>query len=94
MKNTFILLICSLSLAGLTLAEPPAKGAGKGDGKGAGKGAGKGGMPEFLKKYDTNKDGRLDEGERAKVSDEDKEKIRKAREGKGGPDGKGGKGAS
>jgi len=33
---------------------------------------------ELLEKYDTNKDGRLDKEERAKVSKEDKEKLEKA----------------
>ena len=33
---------------------------------------------ELLDKYDTNKDGKLDKTERAKVSKEDKEKMEKA----------------
>jgi len=41
--------------------------------KGAGKGGGPGGHPpsemkELLKKYDKNKDGKLDEGERASMT--------------------------
>jgi len=32
----------------------------------------------MLEKYDTNKDGKLDKGERAKISAEDKEKLEKA----------------
>ena len=33
---------------------------------------------ELLEKYDTNKDGKLDKEERAKVSSDDKEKLEKA----------------
>jgi hypothetical protein len=33
---------------------------------------------ELLEKYDTNKDGKLDKEERAKISAEDKEKAEKA----------------
>ena len=33
---------------------------------------------ELLDKYDTNKDGKLDKDERAKVSKEDKERLEKA----------------
>ena len=33
---------------------------------------------EMLEKYDTNKDGKLDKEERAKISAEDKEKMEKA----------------
>lgn len=33
---------------------------------------------ELLEKYDTNKDGKLDQEERAKMSEEDKEKAKKA----------------
>jgi hypothetical protein len=33
---------------------------------------------EILDKYDTNKDGKIDKGERAKISAEDKEKMEKA----------------
>ena len=33
---------------------------------------------EILEKYDTNKDGKLDKEERAKISDEDKDKMEKA----------------
>lgn len=33
---------------------------------------------EIIKKYDTNKDGKLDQEERKKISDEDKEKAKKA----------------
>lgn len=32
---------------------------------------------ELLEKYDTNKDGKLDKEERAKMSDEDKDKLAK-----------------
>jgi hypothetical protein len=34
---------------------------------------------EMLDKYDTNKDGKLDKDERAKVSAEDKEKMKEGR---------------
>ena len=37
---------------------------------------------ELLDKYDTNKDGKLDKDERAKMSAEDKEKFEKAGGGK------------
>jgi len=40
---------------------------------------------DILAKYDTNKDGRLDRDERAKVSDEDKDKLKKAGLSGGGP---------
>ncbi len=33
---------------------------------------------EMLEKYDTNKDGKLDRAERAKISKEDKERMEKA----------------
>ncbi|MGZ4963320.1 MAG: hypothetical protein ACXWC8_12260 [Limisphaerales bacterium] len=33
---------------------------------------------EMLEKYDTNKDGKLDKEEKAKISAEDKEKMKKA----------------
>src|SRR5438128_440058 len=36
---------------------------------------------EITAKYDTNKDGKLDAEERKKISDEDKEKLRKIRGG-------------
>lgn len=60
----------------------------KDEGKGKGKG-GRGGQPspemkELMKKYDKNSDGKLDEGERASISQEDKEKLSKLRDGKGG----------
>lgn len=35
-------------------------------------------MKDMLEKYDTNKDGKLDKDERAKISAEDKEKMKKA----------------
>ena len=35
-------------------------------------------MTEMLKKYDTNKDGKLDKTERAAMSQEDKDKMTKA----------------
>ncbi len=35
-------------------------------------------MKQMLEKYDTNKDGKLDKEERAKISAEDKEKMEKA----------------
>lgn len=35
-------------------------------------------MKDMLDKYDTNKDGKLDKDERAKISAEDKEKMKKA----------------
>lgn len=35
-------------------------------------------MKDMLTKYDTNKDGKLDKEERAKISAEDKEKMQKA----------------
>lgn len=41
---------------------------------------------EFLEKYDTNKDGKLDKDERAKISEEDKKKMMERR--KRGPQGK------
>ena len=39
---------------------------------------------EMVKKYDTNKDGKLDKEERSKMSEEDKEKMKKMRGGKEG----------
>lgn len=45
---------------------------------------------EMNAKYDTNKDGRIDQEERAKISPEDREKMQKAGIGRG-PGGKGGK---
>lgn len=33
---------------------------------------------ELIEKYDTNKDGKLDEGEAAKISDDDKKKAKDA----------------
>lgn len=45
------------------------------------------GLPkQFLEKYDTNKDGKLDKDERAKISEEDKKKMIERR--KRGPQGK------
>jgi len=35
-------------------------------------------MKDMLEKYDTNKDGKLDKEEKAKISAEDKEKMQKA----------------
>ena len=35
-------------------------------------------MKDMVAKYDTNKDGKLDKEERAKISAEDKEKMQKA----------------
>ena len=40
---------------------------------------------EMLKKYDTNKDGKLDKEERSKVSQEDKKKFAPRRRGPNGP---------
>lgn len=80
-------------LAATINAEPDAKGKGKGDGKGKGKPSPE--MMEIMKKYDTNGDKKLDEKERASISEEDKAALAKMREGKGGKggtDGKGGKG--
>lgn len=60
-------------------------------GKGKGKRGHRGQVPaELLQKYDKNNDGKLDEQERAAVSDEDRAKLG-AHHGKGR--GKGGKGA-
>jgi hypothetical protein len=59
-------------------------------GKGKGKRGQRGQVPaELLQKYDKNNDGKLDEQERAAVSEEDKAKLG-GHHGKGG--GKGGKG--
>jgi len=44
---------------------------------------------DILAKYDANKDGKLDRDERAKISDEDKDKVKKA--GLGGGPRRGGK---
>ena len=47
---------------------------------------GKKGPPkELLEKYDTNKDGKLDQEERSKVSKEDKKKFAPRRRGPSGP---------
>jgi hypothetical protein len=92
-----LLFAFGIGLLAVTInAEPTAKG--KGDGKG--KGGPPGGKPSpemmaIMKKYDTNGDKKLDETERASISDEDRATLAKMREGKGGkggPDGKGGKG--
>ncbi|MEZ5388014.1 MAG: hypothetical protein R3F13_21105 [Prosthecobacter sp.] len=87
-------LLTTFSVALLAVAanaEPPAKGEGAGKGKGP-----PGGRPPqeviaIMKKYDTNGDKKLDEKERAAMSDEDKATLAKFRErmGKGGPPGKG-----
>ena len=45
----------------------------------------KGPPKEFLEKYDTNKDGKLDKEERSKVSQEDKKKFAPRRRGPNGP---------
>ncbi len=45
----------------------------------------KGPPKEFLEKYDTNKDGKLDREERSKVSQEDKKKFTPPRRGPNGP---------
>jgi hypothetical protein len=45
----------------------------------------KGPPKEFLEKYDTNKDGKLDQEERSKVSEEDKKKFAPRRRGPKGP---------
>jgi hypothetical protein len=45
----------------------------------------KGPPKEFLEKYDTNKDGKLDQEERSKVSQEDKKKFAPRRRGPKGP---------
>jgi len=45
----------------------------------------KGPPKEFLEKYDTNKDGKLDKEERSKVSKEDKKKFAPPRRGPKGP---------
>ena len=45
----------------------------------------KGPPKEFLEKYDTNKDGKLDKEERSKVSREDKKKFAPPRRGSNGP---------
>ena len=90
-----LLFAFGIGLLAVTInAEPQAKG--KGDGKGKGKPSPE--MMAIMKKYDTNGDKKLDEKERASISDEDKAALAKMREGKGGPggkgspDGKGGKG--
>ena len=78
MKTLFALAL-SLSLLG-TLTPPASRAAG------GGKRAKKAKLSEeqktlrteLLEKYDTNKDGKLDKEERAKVSSEDKEKLEKA----------------
>ena len=50
------------------------------------KSQGKKGPPkEFLEKYDTNKDGKLDKEEKSKVSQEDKKKFAPRRRGPSGP---------
>ena len=45
----------------------------------------KGPPKELLEKYDTNKDGKLDQEERSKVSKEDKKKFAPRRRGPNGP---------
>ncbi len=45
----------------------------------------KGPPQEFLEKYDTNKDGKLDQEERSKVSQNDKKKFAPPRRGPNGP---------
>lgn len=40
---------------------------------------------EFLEKYDTNKDGKLDQEERSEVSQEDRKKFAPRRRGPNGP---------
>ena len=45
----------------------------------------KGPPKELLEKYDTNKDGKLDQEERSKVSKEDKKKFAPRRRGPSGP---------
>ncbi|HEY1170173.1 MAG TPA: hypothetical protein VGH19_02280 [Verrucomicrobiae bacterium] len=48
-------------------------------------------MKQMNEKYDANKDGRIDQEERAKISPEDREKMQKAGIGRGPGGGKGGK---
>jgi hypothetical protein len=45
----------------------------------------KGPTKELIEKYDTNKDGKLDQEERSKVSKEDKKKFAPPRKGPKGP---------
>lgn len=45
----------------------------------------KGPPKELLKKYDINKDGKLDKEERSKISEEDKKKFNPKRKGPHGP---------
>ena len=48
-------------------------------------------MKQMTEKYDANKDGRIDQDERTKISQEDREKMQKAGIGRGPGGGKGGK---
>lgn len=45
----------------------------------------KGPPKELFKKYDTNKDGKLDKEERSKISEEDKKRFASRRKGPKGP---------
>ena len=84
-----LLFAFGIGLLAVTInAEPAAKGKGDGKGKAGGKPSPE--MMAIMKKYDTNGDKKLDEKERASISDEDKAALAKMREGKGGPGGKGG----
>ena len=75
MKYLLYTIILGLSLT--TLAQDAPK---------TSKSQGKKGPPkELLEKYDTNKDGKLDQEERSKVSKEDKKKFAPRRRGPSGP---------
>ena len=75
MKYLLYTIILGLSLT--TLAQDAPK---------TSKSQGKKGPPkELLEKYDTNKDGKLDQEERSKVSKEDKKKFTPRRRGPSGP---------
>ena len=75
MKYLLYTIILGLSLTALAQDGPkPPKSQGR-----------KGPPKEFLEKYDTNKDGKLDQEERSKVSKEDKKKFAPRRRGPSGP---------
>lgn len=75
MKYLLYTIILGLSLAALAQdgPKPPKSQERKGPPK------------ELLEKYDTNKDGKLDQEERSKVSQEDRKKFAPRRRGPNGP---------
>lgn len=85
MIKTLTVVLGILAMAIPANADEKGKGKGKGDGKrGEPTAEQKAARDEIIKKYDKNGDGKLDEQERAAVSEEDRAKM-----GHGGGKGKG-----